>query len=397
MTLLKDQPSQQAGGDSQRPGQAGDPLGELQKLGQSVWLDYIRRDLIASGELQRMVAEDHLSGITSNPSIFEKAIAGSTDYDGFLASAAKCKGHDSMTLYEGLAIKDIKDAADVLRPIYERTGRVDGYVSLEVSPYLAHDTKGTVAEAHRLWDKVGRENILIKVPGTPEGLPAIRQLIAEGINVNITLLFSQKVYEQVAGAYIEALEELASGRGDVGRIGSVASFFVSRIDTSIDGIVESRLGAAKSEEDKTRLQSILGRVAIANAKLTYQKFKEIFSGKRWQALAAKGAHVQRLLWASTSTKNPKYRDVLYAEELIGRDTVNTIPPATMDAFREHGRPRASLEENLDEAHTVMQNLAQAGISMDEITKKLLDDGVRLFAESFDRLLAAVEKKRTYMQ
>ncbi len=238
---------------------------------------------------------------------------------------------------------------------------------------------------------------MIKVPGTPEGLPAIRQLIAEGINVNITLLFSQKVYEQVAEAYIEALEELACGQGDVGRMGSVASFFVSRIDTSIDGIVEPRLAAATSEEEKTKLQSIPGRVAIANAKLTYQKFKEIFSGKRWQALAAKGAHVQRLLWASTSTKNPKYRDVIYVEELIGRDTVNTIPPATMDAFREHGRPRASLEENLDEARMVMKNLAQVGISMDEITKKLLDDGVRLFAESFDRLLAAVEKKRTYMQ
>jgi transaldolase/glucose-6-phosphate isomerase len=397
MTLLEDQPPQQEGGDSQRQGQAGDPLGEVQKFGQSVWLDYIRRDLIDSGDLQRMVAEDHLSGITSNPSIFEKAIAGSTDYDGILASAAKCKGHDSMTLYEGLAIRDIKDAADVLRPIYERTGRVDGYVSLEVSPYLAHDTKATVAEAHRLWDKVGRENILIKVPATPEGLPAVRQLIAEGINVNITLLFSQKVYEQVAGAYIEALEELASDRGDVGRMASVASFFVSRIDTSVDAIVEARLAAATSEEEKTKLQSIPGRVAIANAKLTYQKFKEIFSSKRWQALAAKGAHVQRLLWASTSTKNPKYRDVLYVEELIGRDTVNTVPPATMDAFREHGRPRGSLEENLDEARTVMQNLAQAGISMDEITKKLLDDGVRLFAESFDRLLAAVEKKRTYMQ
>jgi transaldolase / glucose-6-phosphate isomerase len=397
MALLKDQPSQQAGGDSERPGQSGNPLGELQRLGQSVWLDYIRRDLIDSGELRRMVAEDHLSGITSNPSIFEKAIAGSTDYDSFLASAAKCKGHDSMALYEGLAIKDIKDAADVLRPIYERTSRVDGYVSLEVSPYLAHDTKGTVAEAHRLWDKVGRENILIKVPGTPEGLPAIRQLIAEGININITLLFSQKVYEQVAEAYIEALEELASGQSDVGRIGSVASFFVSRIDTSIDGILEPRLAAAASAEEKTRLQSIPGQVAIANAKLTYQKFKEIFSGKRWQALAAKGAHVQRLLWASTSTKNPKYRDVIYVEELIGRDTVNTIPPATMDAFRDHGRPRASLEENLDEARTVMHNLAQAGISMDEITKTLLDDGVRLFAEAFDRLLAAVEKKRTFMQ
>ena len=393
MTMLKDQPHPQ---DSQARS-AGNPLRELQKLGQSFWLDYISRRLISGGELQRLIAEDQLSGITSNPSIFEKAIAGGTDYDDFLARAAKCKEHDAMALYEGLAIRDIQDAADALRPTYERTERVDGYVSLEVSPYLAHDTKGTLSEAHRLWDKVGRENLLIKVPATPEGLPAIRQLIAEGINVNITLLFSQKVYEQVAGIYIEALEKLGSGRGDVSRMASVASFFVSRIDTAVDALVEPAIEAATGEEEKNTLRSILGRTAVANAKLAYQMFKEIFSGPRWQALAAKGAHVQRLLWASTSTKNPKYRDVLYVEELIGRDTVNTMPPATIDAFREHGCPRASLEENLDEARAVMRNLAQAGISMDEITGKLTDDGVRLFADSFDRLLEAVENKRIHMQ
>jgi transaldolase/glucose-6-phosphate isomerase len=298
-----------------------------------------------------------------------------------------------MALYEGLAIRDIQDAADVLRPIYEQTERGDGYVSLEVSPYLAHDTVGTVSEAHRLWDKVERENILIKVPATPEGIPAIRQLIADGINVNVTLLFSQKVYEQVAEAYINGLEELASGRRDVSRSASVASFFVSRIDSVIDAIVEARIAASSDEQEKARLQSILGRVAITNAKLTYQKFKEIYRTGRWQILATKGARRQRLLWASTSTKNSKYRDVLYVEELIGQDTVNTVPPATMDAFREHGQPRASLEENLDEARRVMQTLAQVGISMDDITKKLLDDGVRLFSESFDHLLAAVEQKR----
>ncbi len=238
MTLLKDQPPQKAGGDSEkRQGQAGDPLGELQKFGQSVWLDYIRRNLIDSGELQRMVADDHLSGITSNPSIFEKAIAGSTDYDGFLASAAKCKGHDAMTLYERLAIKDIKDAADVLRPIYERTGRADGYISLEVSPYLAHDTQATIAEARRLWNTVGRENMMVKVPATPEGLPAVRQLISEGININITLFFSRKVYQQVSGAYMDGLESLASRGGDISRVASVASFFVSRIDTLVDSLV----------------------------------------------------------------------------------------------------------------------------------------------------------------
>jgi transaldolase/glucose-6-phosphate isomerase len=393
MSSLKDQPPQRAGENFGRPSQAGNPLMELRNFGQSIWLDNIRRQLIAGGELERLIADDHVTGITSNPSIFEKAIAGSTDYDDLLAGAAKNKDRRAMTLYEDLAIRDIKDAADLLRPIYEQTRRLDGYVSLEVSPYLAHDAKGTVTEAHRLWDKVGRENLLIKVPATPEGIFAIRQLMAEGINVNVTLLFSRKVYEQVADAYIKALEELDSRGGDVSRMAGVASFFVSRIDSMIDAIVESRLAAATNDVEKNRLRSIPGRVAIANAKLAYRKFKEIFGGKRWQALAAKGARVQRLLWASTSTKNPNYRDVLYVEELIGRDTVNTLPPATLDAFREHGHSRPSLEENIDDARAVMETLAQAGISMDEITDKLLDDGVRLFVESFDRLLAAVEKKR----
>ncbi|MGD0517019.1 MAG: transaldolase [Thermoguttaceae bacterium] len=395
MSPLKDQPPRRSGENIGRPSQAGNPLMELRNFGQSIWLDNIRRQLIAGGELERLIADDHVTGITSNPSIFEKAIAGSTDYDDLLAGAAKNKDRCAMTLYEDLAIRDIQDAADLLRPIYEQTRRLDGYVSLEVSPYLAHDAKGTVTEAHRLWDKVGRENLLIKVPAAPEGVPAIRQLIADGINVNVTLLFSRKVYEQVADAYISALEELDSRGGDLSRMAGVASFFVSRIDSSIDSLVESRLAAATNEAEKTRLRSIPGRVAIANAKLVYQEFKEIFGGKRWQVLAAKGARVQRLLWASTSTKNPNYRDVLYVEELIGRDTVNTLPPATLDAFREHGHSRPSLEENIDDARAVMETLAQAGISMDEITDKLLDDGVRLFAGAFDRLLAAVEKKRIY--
>jgi len=393
MARVKDQPTRQAGEISEQSRQAADRLGELQKYGQSIWLDYIRRRFIDSGELERLVNEDHLCGITSNPSIFEKAIAGSTDYDDFLAGAAESKDQDVMTLYESLAIRDIKDAADILHPVYERTRSLDGYVSLEVSPYLAHDTKDTVAEAHRLWDKVGRENLLIKVPATPEGIPAIRQLIADGINVNVTLLFSQRVYEQVAEAYINGLEELASRQGDVSRMAGVASFFVSRIDSTVDAIVDARLASAASDEEKAKLQSLLGKVAVANAKLTYQKFNELYHSERWRAVAAKGAHVQRLLWASTSTKNPKYRDVLYVEELIGPDTVNTMPPATMDAFREHGRPRRSLDENIDDARTVMETLAQVGVSMDEVTGKLLDEGVRLFAESFDRLLAAVEKKR----
>jgi transaldolase / glucose-6-phosphate isomerase len=390
---LKEQPSGQAGAEFGSTAQTANPLEELHKLGQSIWLDNIRRQLIASDELERLVVDDYVTGITSNPSIFEKAITGSTDYDDFLARAAKCTAHDAMALYEGLAIRDIEDAANVLQPIYEQTQRLDGYVSLEVSPYLAHDTKATMDEAHRLWDKVDCDNLLIKVPATPEGIPAIRQLISDGININITLLFSQKVYEQVAEAYIDGLDVLASRGGDISRMASVASFFVSRIDTMIDPIVESRLADCSDDNEKAKLQSVLGRVAIANAKLTYQKFKELFQTQNWMRLAAKGAHVQRLLWASTSTKNPKYRDVLYVEELIGRDTVNTLPPATLEAFRDHGRPRPSLEESLDEAHTVMQTLPQIGISMDDITKKLLDEGVRLFSESFDRLLAAVEKKR----
>jgi transaldolase / glucose-6-phosphate isomerase len=390
MAIIKDQQQLRDTGVSS----GGNPLRELRRLGQSFWLDNISRQLIASGELKRLIADDQLSGITSNPSIFEKAISAGADYDEFLARAAKCKEHDAMSLYEGLAIRDIQDAADALRPTYEQTQRVDGYVSLEVSPYLARDTNGTVGEAHRLWDKVCRDNLLIKVPATPEGLPAIRKLIAEGINVNITLMFSQHVYEQVAGIYIDALEEFAANQGDVSRMASVASFFVSRIDTAVDALVDSKFKAAAGEEEKELLQSIVGRTAVANAKLAYQKFKEIFGGPRWQSLAAKGAHVQRLLWASTSTKNPKYRDVIYVEELIGRDTVNTMPPATVDAFRQHGRLRASLEEDVDGARSVMHNLAQAGISLDEVTTKLTDDGVRLFADAFDRLLEAVEKKRS---
>ncbi len=393
MTFLKDQTPQQAGDSSRQPSLSGNPLVELQKYGQSIWLDYIRRNLIASGELQRLVAEDRLCGITSNPSIFEKAIAGSTDYDDFLTDAEKNKNQDAMTLYESLAIRDIKDAAGVLRPVYQRTNRLDGYISLEVSPYLAHDTQGTVAEAHRLWDAVGCENLLIKVPGTPEGIPAVRRLIADGINVNVTLLFSRKVYEQAADAYICGLEELASHGVDMSRMASVASFFVSRIDSAVDAIVKSRLAAAANDEQRAKLQSLPGKVAVANAKLAYQKFKEIYLSGRWQALAAKGAHEQKLLWASTGTKNPNYSDVLYVDELIGPQTVNTLPPATMDAFRDHGRPRPSLEENIDEARGIMETLAQTGISMHEITKKLLYDGVRLFADSFDKLLAAVEKKR----
>jgi transaldolase/glucose-6-phosphate isomerase len=368
------------------------PLVEIQQYGQSIWFDNIRRGLIISGELQRMLKEDGLRGVTSNPSIFEKAIAGSTDYNNTLKALEQLHDEDAKVLYESLAIRDIQDAADVMFPVYTNTNKRDGYVSLEVSPYLANDTAGTLDEARRLWKSVGRDNVLIKVPATPEGIPAIHQLISEGINVNVTLLFAQEAYEQVAEAYISGLEKLAAG-GDVSKVASVASFFISRIDTATDALANARLKAATSASERTLLRNVIGKVAIANAKMTYQRYKEIYRSARWQALVEKGAQTQRLLWASTSTKNPKYRDVIYVEELIGADTVNTVPAATFDAFREHGRPRASLEESLDEARDTMEVLEQVGISMKEVTDKLLDDGVKLFADAFDKLLSAVERKR----
>ena len=361
------------------------PLLALQDYGQAVWLDYMQRHLITSGELQRLIDEDGLRGMTSNPAIFEKAITGSTDYTEALRALTN-RHLDAIGLYEQLAMRDIQDAANIFRPVYEQTRRGDGYISLEVSPHLAHDTEGTIREARRLWQAVDRPNLMVKVPAAPAGLPAIEQLISEGININVTLLFSQDVYERVAAAYITGLERLVAQAGDVSQVASVASFFISRIDTAIDAQVTARLKAAKSAQERTLLRSLLGKVAIANGKLTYQRYKAIFQGPRWEALAAKGARPQRVLWASTSTKNPKYRDVLYVEELIGANTVNTMPPATLEAFRDHGRPRASLEEDFEEARDTMEVLAQVGISMHEVTEKLLDEGVRLFAEPFDKLL-----------
>jgi transaldolase/glucose-6-phosphate isomerase len=370
---------------------ATNPLKDLQKFGQSIWLDYIRRNLITSGELQRLIDEDGLRGITSNPSIFEKAIAGSNDYTDFLEGLRSKTDLDAKARYELLAIRDIQDAADLLRPVYQAQRRRDGYVSLEVSPYLARDTQGTIAEARRLWKAVGRENVMIKVPGTAEGLPAIRQLLGEGININVTLLFSQQVYEQVAEAFISGLEDFARGGGDIGRLASVASFFISRIDTLVDSIAGEKLKSAASPTQQALLKSVLGKVAIANGKLTYQRYLKIFSGPRWETLAARGAQTQRVLWASTSTKNPNYRDVMYVEELIGPDTVNTIPPATLDAFRDHGHLRNSLTEDIEAARDTMETLARVGISIKEVTDKLTNDGVKLFADAFDQLLAAVEE------
>lgn len=370
---------------------SANPLKALIAYGQSVWLDYIRRSLITTGELARLMDEDGLRGVTSNPALFEKAIAGSDDYAQALQQLLKRKDLDAKGIFESLAIQDIQDATSVLKPVYNETNRRDGYVSLEVSPYLAHKTQETLEEARCLWKAVGRDNVMIKVPGTAAGVPAFRQLISEGININVTLLFAQEVYERVAEAYIAGLEDLAKRGGDLSRVSSVASFFVSRIDSLIDSLLDGRIKAAKTPAEQAVLRGLQGKVAIANAKITYQRYKKIFSGPRWAALASRGAQTQRVLWASTSTKNPAYRDVLYVEELIGPDTVDTIPPATYDAFRDHGRPRASLEENLDAAHATMQNLEKAGISMKEVTDKLTEDGVKLFADAFDKLLQAVDK------
>jgi transaldolase/glucose-6-phosphate isomerase len=365
------------------------PLKGLLEYGQSPWMDYIRRDLLTGGGLKKMIDEDGLRGMTSNPAIFEKAIVGSSLYSDILQSP-EAKSLDAKSLYERIAIRDVQDACDIFKPVYQATRRRDGYVSLEVSPYLAHETKATMDEARRLWKAVGRENLMVKVPATPEGIPAIRQLLEDGLNINITLLFAQSAYEQVAEAFLAALEARVLKKLDISHCASVASFFVSRIDTLVDSKVEEQLKAATGSK-RELLTSIEGKIAIANAKLTYKKYQELFGNPRWKALAAKGAQTQRLLWASTSTKNPKYRDVLYVEELIGADTVDTIPPATFDAFREHGKLRPSLTEDVPGAAKTMDNLEKAGISMKEVTHKLLEDGVKLFADAFKTLLDATGK------
>jgi transaldolase len=368
---------------------AANPLKGLLAYGQSPWMDYIRRDLLTGGGLKKFIAEDGLRGQTSNPTIFEKAINGSTLYNDILNSP-EAKSLNAKQLYEKIAIRDVQDACDIFRPVYDESKHRDGYVSLEVSPLLANDTNGTMEEARRLWKAVNRPNVMIKVPATPEGIPAIRQLLEDGLNINITLLFAQSAYEKVAEAFIAALEARASKGQPINQIASVASFFVSRIDSLIDGKIDAMLKTAAGDA-KVLLESLHGTIAIANAKLTYKKYQELFGGPRWKALAAKGAQTQRLLWASTSTKNPKYRDVLYVEELIGADTVDTIPPATFDAFRDHGKLRPSLTEDVPGAARHMENLAKAGISMKEVTEQLVIDGVRLFAEAFKTLLEATGK------
>ena len=361
------------------------PLQAVQELGQSIWYDNMRRGLLGSGELRRLI-EQGVTGLTSNPTIFEKAIAGSTDYDEALMAPARA-GNEAKGTYETLAIEDIQAAADLLRPVYDRTSAADGYASLEVSPALAHDTEGTVAEARRLFAALDRPNVMVKVPATPEGIPAVRRLIGEGININVTLIFSRDAHRRVMEAYITGLEELATAGGEVNRVASVASFFVSRLDTAVDTLLEQRIG-----QGDEALKALLGKAAIANAKLAYQAFKETFGDDRFAALRARGARVQRPLWASTGTKNPAYSDLLYVESLIGPDTVDTVPPATLTAFLEHGQAQATLEQDVPDAKETMEALVAAGISMDTVTAKLLSDGVKSFADSFDTLITNVREK-----
>ena len=365
----------------------GNPLKQLGAFGQSPWLDFIQRSFTSSG-LQQLIDGDGLKGITSNPAIFEKAMGHGTDYDAGFKQLAEGADHNAQDIYEALAIEDIQQAADRMRPVYEASGKIDGYVSLEVSPYLALRTEDTVAEARRLWKAVGRENLMVKVPGTDAGVPAIRTLIADGININVTLLFAQSAYEAVAESFIAGLEDRVRAGQPIAGLSSVASFFVSRIDSVIDKKIDT--------SGKAELKPLRGKVAIANAKMAYQTYLKLVGSPRWQALAAKGAVPQRLLWASTGVKDKAYSDVMYVEELIGRDTVNTIPPATMDAFRDHGRLRESLVEDIEGAKRILADAEAAGLDLPGVTLQLVEDGVKLFAEAADKLLGAVADKRAAM-
>jgi len=360
-------------------------------IGQSIWLDYIDRELLHSGKLVNLIEQDGIRGMTSNPAIFQKAISNDPSYADAIRSFAR-QGDAPSDIYEKLAIHDIQQAADQLRPVYDRTDRQDGYVSLEVSPKLARDTDGTIVEAHRLWAAVGRPNLMIKVPATDEGMPAITQLISDAINVNVTLLFSQEMYAKAAEAYLSGLEQLSGKQASLQGIASVASFFVSRIDVEVEKAASALLKGEDHADKNEQIQHLLGKVAIANAKIAYQQYQKIVSSPRWENLAGQGAEPQRLLWASTGTKNPAYSDALYIEELIGPDTVNTAPPATLDAFRDHGRVRTSLQEDVAEADAVLRQMEKVGISLDEITELLLENGIKLFDKAYDVLIDTIASK-----
>ena len=368
------------------------PLLELKKYGQSVWYDDLNRKLIVRGALQRMVEEDGVSGGTSNPSIFEKAISGTDAYDEHLRRLVD-EGRDLPQIYDELTTTDVGMSTDVFRAIYDETEGADGFASLEVSPLIANDTQASIEAAKRLFAKLDRPNAMIKIPGTPDGIPAIERCLADGLNINITLLFGVENYEQVAWAYVSALEKRWAAGKPINRIASVASFFVSRVDTLTDKKLEERIAKAGIEKERNELKSLLGKAGIANAKIAYAKYNEIFSGTRWKVLADGGARVQRCLWASTSTKNPNYRDVMYAEGLIGPDTINTMPQTTLDAFRDHGVVAPTLVEDVDEAFATIQRLEAVGVDFKAVTDELQVEGVRLFSESFAKANESIKQKR----
>jgi transaldolase / glucose-6-phosphate isomerase len=373
------------------------PLHGLLEQGQSVWYDNIARGLIKDGTLANLITDYGVRGVTSNPAIFEKALSAGTDYDDQMKELI-AQGKSALEIFDAAAIQDIGDAADIFRPVYDSSNGLDGYISIEVAPNLAHDTEGTLVAARNFFKLLNRPNIMIKVPATPAGLPAITELIGDGINVNVTLIFAIEAYENVANAYIAGLEKLAaSGKKPLGQVASVASFFVSRVDSMVDKMLDEKIAAASDESEKSKLENLKGKAGIANSKLAYQKYLEIFSGERWEKLKAQGAHPQRLLWASTGTKNPKYSDVLYVDNLIGPDTVNTMPPQTVLAFGDHGKVARTIDQNVDEAQAAFDGLEAAGISMTDVTEKLLAEGVRLFVEPFDKMIANVETKRQKLQ
>lgn len=367
------------------------PIKKLLEINQSFWLDNLSRNLIRSGELQRLIDDNGVTGVTSNPTIFQKAISGSKDYDeslrGFLAEGMR----DEKELFLGLAIEDISRAAQLFWPVFLRSGGLDGFISIEVSPDLANDTQKTVAEAKRLFSAVGRKNILVKVPGTREGLPAIEELTAEGVNVNITLLFSVNRYEDVTEAYLRGLERRIRQGNPIEEVISVASFFVSRVDTLVDKLLESRLASSASEEERQKTKSLMGKAAVANAKLAYKKYREVFGGERFQGLPK--ARIQRILWGSTGTKNPAYSDVKYVDELIGRDSINTVPDATLKAYLNHGQTRVTIDKGVREAEGLFPQLKEVGIDMDRVTEDLEKEGVKLFSDSFFALLKEIAQKR----
>ncbi len=369
------------------------PLIGLKEIGQSVWLDNLSRKLIHSGELKRLIDEDGLSGITSNPTIFQKAISGSTDYDSSLRRMIDKGVKDEKELFLGLAVEDVSDAADLLWPAYQSANGQDGFVSIEVSPDLAYDTPATISEARRLFSTLGKKNILVKVPGTKEGIPAIEHLTSEGVNVNVTLLFSTERYEEIAEAYLKGLERRAKQGQPINEIASVASFFVSRVDTLTDKLLEPRLSSATSKAEKDKIANLFGKAAVANAKVAYEKYRSIFSSPRFLTLKEKGGHIQRILWGSTGTKNPKYSDIKYVEELIAPDSINTLPESTIKAFKDHGQAKITISDDLEKAKNLFPELKSMGIDIREVTEQLEEEGVQLFSDSFFALLKEIAKKR----